>query len=740
MDFDNSAQVDALAKLPPEPPKPAERSAWGWVPRIVQSAAAGVAGSVADVVKGAAAADALTLGADPRARGAFTEQQLREGQSEGQRQIDTGEAMTSTLGDSFRQVQRDARPDPVTAGTAERLVFGVAEPLLKLIGAGVTMGPIGLAGASAEIGFQQSDDLRQQGVDIGTRTAVGALTAGVTAASVALPLVGSTLKSTAALYLAGGPGGFVAQQAATRAILEHADYSAIGAQFDPFDPVGLAMSALIPLPFAAHGAMRIRKASSVDTSAGRVKESGADATGKPEVAPVPAPMSTSADTIVKPKTDIPKVSPEAVDAAMVHNLTLLRDAADFEQPRPDIRPTVAQEGTWLSAKIEGGEVSGRIHDDGLHIKFAEVSPEKQGGGVGVALYKALVDDAHAKGLRVFSEITVETSAVRVYEALERRGYVVERLPGGGELPVSKESPEGALFGRGANSPVFEVKPPPRPVDPAPGAPDPVLGVVHAVGGRDPHTVTFSRRESDGQMTRVIEYPDGHRTDEFLVTDKNGDEHWVSSDGYSKGEFFPVKTSPESAAARAKEELPTTPPTPATLAPPDFGPLTAAVTQARDLIKTHGKAIDQYLATNEVPPEVNNLLIGLSEAGKDPRRVAAFLDLVAKQDKAKGPADATADAVEGMRTLTDEQLTGTEPDALKPAIDPLMQSISDRVAAVHLAAPDMVVGLDASGNPITVADEIARIRREAAEGTDTDLGAADAQLVNVAANCALSLGA
>ena len=150
--------------------------------------------------------------------------------------------------------------------------------------------------------------------------------------------------------------------------------------------------------------------------------------------------------------------------------------------------------------------------------------------------------------------------------------------------------------------------------------------------------------------------------------------------------------------------------------------------------------DQYLATNEVPPEVNNLLIGLSEAGKDPNRVAAFLDIVAKQDGTKSAADATADAVEGMRSLTDEQLTNTPPDTFKPAIDPLMQSISDRVAAVQLAAPDMVVGLDASGNPITVADEIARIRKEAFEGTDTELGAADADLVNVAANCALSVGA
>jgi len=307
MDFDASAQVDALAKLPPEPPKPAERSAWGWVPRITKAAVAGVAGSVADVVKGAAAADALTLGADPRARGAFTAEQLQAGQVEGQRQIDTGEAMTSTLGDSFRQVQRDARPDPVTAGTAERLVFGVAEPMLKLIGGGLTLGPFGLGAASAEIGLQQSDDLRRQGVDLPTRTAVGALTAGVTAASVALPMVGQTLKSTAGLYVAGGPGGFMAQQAATSEILKRAGYAKIAEQFDPLDPVGLAMSALIPLPFAAYGARNVVRA-----------RNAAKAGDVPPVAPV-AP-------------EAPTVPREAVDAAMVHNLTLQRQAQEAVPP------------------------------------------------------------------------------------------------------------------------------------------------------------------------------------------------------------------------------------------------------------------------------------------------------------------------------------------------------------------------------------------------------------------------
>ena len=69
----------------------------------------------------------------------------------------------------------------------------------------------------------------------------------------------------------------------------------------------------------------------------------------------------------------------------------------------------------------------------------------------------------------------------------------------------------------------------------------------------------------------------------------------------------------------------------------------------------------------------------------------------------------------------------------------MQSVSERVAAVELTNPDLVVGTTPDGKPITAREELARIRKEAMEGTDTELGGADADLVNVAANCALTNG-
>lgn len=51
-------------------------------------------------------------------------------------------------------------------------------------------------------------------------------------------MAGATWKSTAALAVAGGPASFIAQNAATREILQAADYSKLADQYDPLDPVG----------------------------------------------------------------------------------------------------------------------------------------------------------------------------------------------------------------------------------------------------------------------------------------------------------------------------------------------------------------------------------------------------------------------------------------------------------------------------------------------------------------------
>lgn len=183
---------------------------------------------------------------------------------------------------ALRDVAENYRPDPMTASTAENFVFGLTKTLAKAAAGVKLAGPFAALGFGLDEGLTATDDLQRKGVDDVTAQKVGALTGVAGAAGLALPIAGSTVGKTAALYAVGGPGAFMAQQAATREILRDADYPAIAEQYDPLDPVGLAVATLIPAAFAGVHIRGLSKAG--------------------------------------------KVSPEAVDAAMTHNLTLQQDA------------------------------------------------------------------------------------------------------------------------------------------------------------------------------------------------------------------------------------------------------------------------------------------------------------------------------------------------------------------------------------------------------------------------------
>jgi GNAT superfamily N-acetyltransferase len=674
VEFDNSAQVDALAKLPPEPTKPPGRSAWTILPRGIASGAGKVGAAIVEGVA-AVSPSAEELRRNP-GRVTFSSETL------------------DSVARSARDYERSLRPDPATAGTAEQVVFGVTSGLTEAVAGAVIAGPIGAATAlGVGEGAATTDDLQRQGVDDTTARQAGAVTGVVGAASVALPLFGPTLKATAGLYLAGGPGGFMAQQALTSQILERAGYDKIAEQFDPLDPLGLALSGLIPLPFAGYGAARNIRAARAQKAV--------------DAAPLSNLEPVNLEVPLKPLERANLATPEQVDAAMVHNLTLLRDGHQFETPRPDVQPAVVRDGAWVSVKVDGGEVGGTVKADGLHITHALVEDAKQGQGVGVALYKALIDDAHAQGLRVFSDATVETPAARVYEALARRGYQVERLPGGGDLPVSPEAPAGGMYGKGAATPVFEVR---APVDPSP-APQPQAQTATAPAAPKlaplADTIESLAKSPDPAIRAIAE---GLR---MAGKDIERLQRAIPGDKTQRADF-------------AKE--------------------LATAAKEMDTMRATGQTLDQFVdAKGDIAPALHNLLVGFAE-NPSPKRIAALVRELADASEAartamkpETPADVTANAVERLRTLTDEQLTNTEPDSIKASTDPLMRSVSERVAAVEMANPDMVIEMTDSGNPITVRDELARIRKEAFEGTDVELGAKDADLVSVAANCALTNG-
>lgn len=157
-------------------------------------------------------------------------------------------------------------PDAQTAHAAEQTLYGFARGASKVMLGAATAGPGGVLLAGAEEGLTATRDLQRQGVDDETALKAGAVQ-GAGLALAALPLAGRTLAQTAGLYLAGGPGGFVAQQALTREILRQGGYDRIAEGYDPFDPVGLAVSALIPAVFTAAAVRGQRRAAVVSREA-----------------------------------------------------------------------------------------------------------------------------------------------------------------------------------------------------------------------------------------------------------------------------------------------------------------------------------------------------------------------------------------------------------------------------------------------------------------------------------------
>jgi hypothetical protein len=93
---------------------------------------------------------------------------------------------------------------------------------------------------------------------------------------------------------------------------------------------------------------------------------------------------------------------------------------------------------------------------GWQIAGANVAENLRGKGVGVRAYETLVEHLFSKGESVvYSDFNLTPEAARIYEALERRGYIIVRNP--------SEIVEGGTGRIEATTdlPVFEVRPPPE---------------------------------------------------------------------------------------------------------------------------------------------------------------------------------------------------------------------------------------------------------------------------------------
>lgn len=304
---DTALRVMASRPLEPETPV-AKHSAWSVIPRGLMAAGLEFSGNAGDVSVAAQRKAAVPIFAsgDPLRDIASAESFVEHA---GVLDADESkDAFRNEVSAAIYGAARDLRPDPVTAGAAENVVFALTKGLSKAVGAGVLLGPVGGAvtfGASE--GMTTAEELAEQGVDKSTRTKAGAVVGVVNAAGMALPVAGKTLTQTAALVAVGGPVSFVAQQQAVRSILENADYADIAKQYDPLDPTGLALSFMLPAGFATWAKFGAIKAAMQPKS--KPGKSGDEPTE-------PAPISRDAS----------RPTQEQMDAAMVHHITALADA------------------------------------------------------------------------------------------------------------------------------------------------------------------------------------------------------------------------------------------------------------------------------------------------------------------------------------------------------------------------------------------------------------------------------
>jgi soluble lytic murein transglycosylase-like protein len=779
---DIDTALSAMAARPPEPAQRDERTAWSAPWRATKAATAEVLASTADVLKGFGAASAMTMEADPLARAAVGEQRARQGAAEGREQIAAGTAMQSGVGESFRNVAKDLAPDPATAGMAEQLVFGVVRPVTKLVAGAVIGGPIGMAAAAAEEGFTQSEELRTQGVDVGTRTAVGALTAAATAAGAFLPIAGQTLKGTAALYALGGPGAFMAQQQATRSILENADYADLAKKYDPLDPVGLAVSALVPLPFAAAGAVRnartARAAAAGDLNAMTLDQRRALRYNAPALDAHAEQMANKygvpPEILLAVKNAGEKSGPTATSPKGARGVMQFMPATWKEMGGGDITdPVVAIE--------RGAQYLAKLHN--AYGDWRAAVAHYNGGGSQAALVRS-------GGAPSFKETNAYLQRVDAYVAEMRKttGTAPPPAPATAQRDVDAAMVHNLTLRQDihdAGMPKADTMGVPRadalsPIDRAienrlaetmardfDGAAAAYAAMPDSMGGRvlsddmarrlspeaaiDPARGAAAQAPADwfvGQMyaRRVAELQPGAQV--------------LMTTGGAPGRADVVRTVPalRDAADQAALVLD------ANLGTADAAAarIDAALDAGATVRMVHVKqgrdpVVDQVAKRYKDDPRVTVSTVEDTRP-RPPREDGAPLapprpaetdgpDPVlstarAAGDAAPAPAAAAADGQASpdlQKALQDATARPADATAQPAGTGGLVSMVGDRVAAIEQQTPDLVVGKDEGGKPVTAAEVLQAARREAAEGTDVELGTLDADLVRVAAECALATG-
>lgn len=449
----SEAALTAKAARPPEPQPTQRFSMWGMLsaaPKGIAAGAAQGAASGADLTK--AVRDKVPanvsgpLGHIPFVNAITSAMQVGAdilNPTEGQ--------FTSEVGTSLRNVAKDYTPDPQTTHVAESAVFNLFRVGSKALTAAAAGGNIpGAVIAGAEEGFSTADDLARQGVDIKTRTKVGAVTAATNAVGFALPAAGKTWAQTGALALAGGPVSFMAQNQATREILQNADYSKLADQYDPLDPLGLALSTVLPLGFGAL-AMRGVKA----------KGPMPDGSPPPDVPPVKAPddlVDAARVTLLRENMDATNPVRGDIAQADAHVTAYTRamdQQANGERVQVDVPEAVAVKATQeMAARVETMRAEVAAMADEIPPQILQRNQPQAPADTAPAATKTVAVD------QVFNPAALATQASDLLAGGKTAGQVIGELEAGG----TKVTPElqnmlvgASEFGGRINDLVDQVK-------------------------------------------------------------------------------------------------------------------------------------------------------------------------------------------------------------------------------------------------------------------------------------------
>lgn len=826
----SEAALTAKAARPPEPQPTQRFSVWGMLsaaPKGVAAGAAQGAASGADLTK--AVRDKVPanvsgpLGHIPFVNAITSAMQVGAdilNPTEGQ--------FTSEVGTSLRNVAKDYTPDPQTTHVAESAVFNLFRVGSKALTAAAAGGNIpGAVIAGAEEGFSTADDLARQGVDIKTRTKVGAVTAATNAVGFALPAAGKTWAQTGALALAGGPVSFMAQNQATREILQNADYSKLADQYDPLDPLGLALSTVLPLGFGAL-AMRGVKA----------KGPMPDGSPPPDVPPLKAPddlVDAARVTLLRENMDATNPVRGDIAQADAHVTAYTRamdQQANGERVQVDVPEAVAVKATQeMAARVETmraevaamadeippqilqrnqpqapadaapaatktvaeiPKVSDFMAERGMVLPDVVDSSAPKGNafiswlkGAGGVAWSQKVDIVGERGVRgnyagIFTKNgqnldTLVESAVqagyltradvdsandvggtRALAELIRRATTGEKIPTVENAQASKVQDGQARANMDAAD-YMERELQALGVDTAPARGNPEVLAAYLTDHRealvnrklaDIDAETTAERIQTGeafnltpkQIDQQSRIALANELDENAAYDaamyaRNETDYLNRIEEIIKNDPRSRTTPQGGAGTQADGSIPARDgqATAAASSAPGFNPA-ALATQASDLLaggKTAGQVIGELEAGGtKVTPELQNMLVGASEFGG---RINDLVDQVKALQAQRGVNaqgfDLIAQAVENLRT-------GRTVEAKAPA-DPLEKALSDMaVRNPNALDAEIPIDFDADGKPgtrMTVRDYLDMVKREAAQD------AADADLIEVAANCFLSGG-